>query len=56
VTKHLPQSRYLTGNTVYRAGSMASHVGAKNKEGFRNRSRKQAMLAAMKRRLANNGR
>jgi len=52
VTKHLPQARYLAGNTVYRMGSNAAHVGVKNKEGFRKRSRKQALLAAMKRRLA----
>lgn len=52
MTKHLPQARYLAGSTIYGAGSNAAHTGVKNKEGFRKRSRKQALLAAMKRRLA----
>lgn len=51
--------RYLSGDKVYRGGSNASHIGVKNKDGFRQRDlrnkRKKAMQKAIQRRLANRG-
>jgi hypothetical protein len=47
--------RYLAGDKVYRGGSNASHIGVKNKEGFRQREVRNRRKKAIKRRLANRG-
>lgn len=47
--------RYLAGDKVYRGGSNASHIGVKNKEGFRERDIRNRRKKAIKRRLANSG-
>lgn len=44
--------RYLAGDKVYRGGSNASHVGVKNKEGFRERDLRNRRKKAIRRRLS----
>lgn len=44
--------RYLAGNKVYRGGSNASHVGVKNKDGYRKRELKNRRKKAIERRLS----
>lgn len=44
--------RYLAGDKVYRGGSNASHLGVKNKEGFRQRELRRQRKKAIQRRLS----
>jgi hypothetical protein len=44
--------RYLAGDKVYRGGSNASHIGVKNKAGFRERDLRNRRKKAIQRRLA----